>query len=39
VGRDDFTIGLTVSGSSVPLADDEDNLKYASVEFDLRYYF
>ena len=39
VGRDDFTIGLTVSGSSVPLADDEDNLNYASVEFDLRYYF
>ena len=39
IGRDDFTIGLTVSGSSVPLADDEDDLKYVSMEFDLRYYF
>jgi hypothetical protein len=39
VARDDFTIGLQFSGSSVPLAGDENRAKFGIVEFDLRYYF
>lgn len=39
VARNDFTIGLQFSGSSVPLQGDRDRAKVGFVEFDLRYYF
>ena len=47
IARDDFTIGLMFSGSSVPIAtdaaspetSDSDSVTFSSVEFDLRYYF
>ena len=48
IARDDFTVGLTFSGSSVPIAnnpavgdveDSEDTVSFGSMEFDLRYYF
>ncbi|MGW8283306.1 MAG: hypothetical protein ACWGON_08415 [Gemmatimonadota bacterium] len=39
IARDDFTIGLSAGGSSIPLAEDSDNLNYGTLEFDLRYYF
>jgi hypothetical protein len=48
IARDDFTIGLTFSGSSVPIANDppageveveEETVNFGSMEFDLRYYF
>jgi hypothetical protein len=39
VARNDFTIGLQFSGSSVPLQGDQDRAKFGIVEFDLRYYF
>jgi hypothetical protein len=39
VARNDFTIGLQLSGSSVPLQGDDNRAKFGIVEFDLRYYF
>ena len=39
VARNDFTIGLQFSGSSVPLQGDQDRAKFGIMEFDLRYYF
>jgi len=39
IARDDFTIGLTFNGSSIPVRDEGDNLKYGGVIFDLRYWF
>ena len=39
IARDDFTIGLQVFGSTIPVVGDEDDLKYGGVEFDLRYFF
>lgn len=39
IARDDFTIGLSAGGSSIPIAGDSDNLHYGTLEFDLRYYF
>jgi hypothetical protein len=39
IARDDFTIGLSVGGSNVPLAGERDNMNYGTLEFDLRYYF
>ncbi|MCL7936729.1 MAG: hypothetical protein M8860_12005 [marine benthic group bacterium] len=39
VARNDFTIGLQFSGSSVPLQGDDNRAKFGIVEFDLRYYF
>ena len=39
IARDDFTIGLTFNGSTIPVRNEGDDLKYGGVEFDLRYWF
>lgn len=39
IARNDFTVGLQFFGSTIPVVDDEDSLKYGGVEFDLRYFF
>jgi hypothetical protein len=39
IARNDFTVGLQFFGSSIPVVNDESNLKYGGIEFDLRYFF